>query len=121
DLEFTRWASDVAEAVLTSARPTFSAVATIQTRSSALDVAVGAEAELSPAALDRFTLQYADPMIRADVVVVVPEGASTPSGLTDELAQFLEARGWDSPVTEPNPLPQASEMFAIREAWKGFL
>jgi hypothetical protein len=121
DLNFTRWASGLADAVPSSSRPPVSAIATIRARSSALDVAVGAAAELPDTAADRFTRQYAEPMIRADVVVVVPEGASLPSGLADEIGQFLEANGWDVPSTEPNPLPTAPEMFAIRDAWREFL
>jgi hypothetical protein len=121
DVDFTRWASDVAEAVLSSSRPPDSAIATIQRRASALDIAVGAAAELSDSTLDRFTRQYADPMIRADVVVVVPEGVSPPHDVTDELAQYLRAQGWEAPSSETNPLPPAPQMYAIREAWKGFL
>ena len=59
-------------------------------------------------------------MIRADVVVAVPEGTSLPSGLSDELVQILGAQGWDAASVDPNPLPSAREMFAIREAWKVF-
>jgi hypothetical protein len=121
DVDFTRWASDVAEAVLSSSRPPDSAIATIQRRSSALDIAVGAAAELPVSTLDRFTRQYADPMIRADVVVVVPEGVSPPNDLTNELAQYLMAQGWEAPSPETNPLPSAPQMYAIREAWKRFL
>jgi hypothetical protein len=121
DVDFTRWASNVAEAVLSSSRPPDSAIATIQRRASALDIAVGAAAELSDSTLDRFTRQYADPMIRADVVVLVPEGVSAPQDLTAELAQYLMAQGWEAPSGEPNPLPTAPQMYAIREAWKGFL
>jgi hypothetical protein len=121
DLDFTRWASNLADAILTSSRPTRSAIATIQTRSSALDIAVGAEAELSDATSSELTLQYADPMIRADVVIAVPEGTSPPSGLTDELTLTLAAQGWDTPTNDPNPLPSARELVAIREVWKGFL
>jgi hypothetical protein len=120
DLDFTGWARDLADAVPTSSRPTRSAIATIQTRSSALDIAVGAAAELPDTAVGRFTRQYADPMIRADVVVAVPEGTSLPSGLTDELVRILGAQGWDAASVDPNPLPSAREMFAIREAWKVF-
>ena len=121
DLDFGRWASRLAEAVPASARTGGSAIVTIQTRASALDIAVGAAAELSDTAAGRFTRQYADPMIRADVVVAVPEGTSLPSGLTDELVRILGARGWDAASIDANPLPSAREMFAIREAWKVFL
>ena len=61
-------------------------------------------------------------MIRADVVVAVPAGASVPSGLINDLERLLVTEGsWEDPAsTEPNPLPSATDMLAIREAWKDF-
>ena len=76
---------------------------------------------MSDTSVAAVTPQYADPMIRADVVVAVPAGASVPSGLIDDLQRLLVTEGnWDSASTEPNPLPSARDMLAIREAWKDF-
>jgi hypothetical protein len=54
--------------------------------------------------------------------VAVPSGASVPSGLMNDLARLLVTEGrWEVPVsTGPNPLPSASDMVAIREAWRVF-
>jgi hypothetical protein len=61
-------------------------------------------------------------MIRADVVVAVPDGASVPTVLLDDLRRQLVTEGrWDPPSTDENPLPSARDMLAIREAWRGFV
>ena len=119
DGAFLGWArrlgtSAVPQSALTGGTP----IATIQTRRSALDIAVGAEAELSDTEGSRLTLEYADPMIRADAVVSVPQGASAPDGLASGLMDLLVTEGnWDPASTEPNPLPVATEMVAIRSVW----
>jgi hypothetical protein len=60
-------------------------------------------------------------MIRADVVVAVPEGASLSNGLIDDLGRLLVTEGrWDPPSTDANPLPSAAEMLDIRATWKDF-
>jgi hypothetical protein len=120
--EFLRWARRLANAVPRSTLTGGTPIATIEIRPSALDIAVGAEAELSDAAGSRFTTAYADPMIRADVVVAVPDGVSVPTGLLDDLRRQLVTEGrWDPPSTDENPLPSARDMLAIREAWRGFV
>lgn len=122
DAEFLGWArrlgtNAVPQSALTGGTP----IATIQTRRSALDIAVGAEAELTASEGSGFTLEYADPMIRADVVVSVPQGASAPDGLVGDLVEWLVTEGsWDPESPEPNPLPVATEMLAIRSAWEQF-
>ncbi|MGH9134248.1 MAG: hypothetical protein ACRDZZ_09955 [Ilumatobacteraceae bacterium] len=120
DPDFVSWARPLARAVSESALSSGSAIATIQTRRSALDVAVGAEAELSDTSGSTFALAYADPMIRADVVVAVPAGTSLPGDLVDDLAELLRAERWDPPSADPNPLPGARDLLAIRAAWKEF-
>lgn len=120
ETEFLRWARRLANAVPQGALTGGTPIATIEIRPSALDIAVGAEAELSDAAGSRFTTAYADPMIRADVVVSVPVGTSSPSGLESALRQTLLADGWDPPSAESNPLPTAVEMLAVRIAWEDF-
>jgi hypothetical protein len=120
DTEFLRWALRLASAVPRSALTGGTPIATIEIRPSALDIAVGAEAELSDATGSRFTTAYADPMIRADVVVSVPDGTASPSGLESALSQTLLADGWGPPPEASNPLPTAVEMIAVRIAWEGF-
>ncbi len=121
DPGFVSWARPLARAVPASALTGGTAIKTIQTRPSALDIAVGAVAEMSATSVAAVTPQYADPMIRADVVVAVPAGASAPSGLIDDLQRLLVTEGsWDSVSTQPNPLPSARDMLAIREAWEVF-
>jgi hypothetical protein len=119
--EFVSWARRLADAVPATAVTGANAIATIEVRRSALDIAVGAEAELSENGRASLGLQYADPMIRADVVVAVPDGASLPSGLAADLGRLLVTDGnWDPPSAEPNPLPDARELLAIRSAWMAF-
>ena len=73
---------------------------------------------MSDASASELGLQYADPMIRADVVVAVPDGASLPRGFADDIGRLLFERGWAPPADEPNPLPTPIEMLAVRQAWK---
>jgi hypothetical protein len=119
DPDFQRWARPLAEAVPASALTGRTAIVTIETRPSALDIAVGAAAELSDPGGTDLSLQYADPMIRADVVVAVPDGMTLPNGIVEELARLLVTEGrWDSPSAGADPLPTALELLAIRGAWK---
>ena len=121
DPDFVSWARRLARAVPASALSGGTPISTIQTRASALDIAVGATAELSDTSGATLTPQYAEPMIRADVLVAVPENASAPSGIIDDLGRLLVTEGpWDPASADPNPLPSAREMLAIREAWKDF-
>ncbi len=119
DPGFVSWARRLARAVPATALSGGSAITTIQARPSALDIAVGAVAEMSDTSVADVTLQYADPMIRADVVVAVPNGVSLPGGLVEDLTALLVTNGkWDPPTSESNPLPTAVEMLAVRVAWK---
>ena len=107
DPGFVSWARPLARAVPATALTGGTAIKTIQTRPSALDIAVGAVAEMSDTSVAAVTPQYADPMIRADVVVAVPAGASVPSGLMDDLERLLVTEGrWDSRVDGTEPAPE---------------
>jgi hypothetical protein len=96
------------------------AVATIQTRTS-VSVAIGVEAELSPAQRDRFDVLYAEPMARATVVLLRPAGFDVPAELLASLGDALLAQGWDAPqpAALAGALPSPETMIAIREFWSG--
>ncbi|HEX4982429.1 MAG TPA: hypothetical protein VFV63_12045 [Ilumatobacteraceae bacterium] len=121
DPSFVSWGRRLARAVPASAVSGPTAIATIQIRASALDIAVGPAAELSDTSRSPVTPQYADPMVRADVVVAVPIQTSLPSGLIEDLRRLLITEGkWDAASTDRNPLPSARDMLAIRSAWELF-
>ncbi len=93
------------------------AIATMQTRPAML-VALGVESELVAARRDDFTVLYADPMVRARVVLLTPSGFEVPDDLRSGLTAALVADGWDGPADpEPGSLPDPGTMIAIRAAW----
>ncbi|HUF99920.1 MAG TPA: hypothetical protein VMM60_17475 [Ilumatobacter sp.] len=95
--DFIGWARRFDRAVPASSLAGSTAVGTIQVRSSLLDVAIGAAAELTPSAAPRFTASVVDPPARIDLVLAVPAGVRAPSGLADALAQVAESSGWLAP------------------------
>ncbi len=118
DAQFQRWLRTVVTLVPASQLSGGTAVATIQNRPSSMDVAVGAEAELLATQRGGFTVQYAEPMIRADVTLAVSQGASVPDGLAEVLSAALTGAGWDPPAPTPNPISDAGTITAIRTLWK---
>ncbi len=118
DAQFQRWLRTVVTTVPGSRLSGGTAITTIQVRSSSMDVAAGALAELGASPRADFTVQYASPMIRADVVLAVPSDSSVPDGLEQALSVALSEAGWDDPGTTTNPLPDAGTMTAIRTLWK---
>ncbi len=93
------------------------AIATMQTRP-AMSVALGAEAELVPARRDEFSVLYADPMVRARVVLLTPNGFEVPDDLRSRLTAALVADGWEGPADpDPGSLPRPEIMIAVRAAW----
>lgn len=93
------------------------AIATMQTRP-AMSVALGAEAELVAARRDEFSVLYADPMVRARVVLLTPSGFEVPDDLRSRLTDALVADGWERPADpEPGSLPRPETMIAVRAAW----
>ena len=118
DAQFQRWLRGLVTSVSPLQLSGETAIATIQTRPSSMDVAVGAVAELGAAQRTRYAVQYAEPMIRADVVLTLPPGASSAAALPDALAAALVADGWAAPSTTPNPLPDPTTVIAVRSLWK---
>ena len=118
DPQFQRWLRGLVTSVSPLQLSSGTAIATIQTRPSSMDIAVGAIAELGVAQRTRYAVQYAEPMIRADVVLAVPPGASVAGDLYGALTTALVASGWDAPSTTPNPLPDRTTVIAVRSLWK---
>lgn len=116
DALFEVWLRGVLTSVNRSQLSTGTAVATIQVRPSAMDVAVGAEAELSEERRERFQVLYAEPMGDADAILAVPNGTSIPEGLVAALSAALTDAGWDTPT--PSGGPDASSLLATRDFWR---
>jgi hypothetical protein len=96
-----------------------SALRTMATRPSALDIAATAGFEL--AALDadgqRFAPNYPAPEMWLQAVLAVPGGAAAPDDLGAELGELVRGSGWDEPDTAATPLPGAPTMLALRAQW----
>ena len=118
DAQFQRWLRTVVTSVPATRLSGGTAITTIQTRPSSMDIAVGAEAELGTAQSTAFVVQYAEPMIRADVALAVAPDATVPNGLADALAAALVDAGWDPPAATPDQLPDPETIAAIRLLWK---
>lgn len=62
-----------------------------------------------------------EPVLRADVVLVVPDGATVPADQRTALADALRTAGWDAPSAEPSVGPSVGPsggvLAAIRTLW----
>jgi hypothetical protein len=119
DPGFIAWGRRLERAVSASQLSGGTPIATIQVRSSALDVAVGAEAELATARRGDFAVLYAAPMMRVDLVLAVPAGVSVPSGLTARLAAQALGAGWLAAGNAglPSATPTAGDVLAATALW----
>lgn len=117
DALFEVWLRGVLTSVNRSQLSTGTAIATIQVRPSAMDVAVGAEAELSEERRQSFQVLYAEPMGHADAILAVPGGTSFPDGLAEALSEALVAAGWSAPTDSSTPADAAS-LLATRDFWR---
>jgi hypothetical protein len=120
DALFEVWLRGVLTSVNRSQLSTGTAIATIQVRPSAMDVAVGAEVELSEERRDRFQVLYAGSMGDADVILAVPSGTSAPPGLGDALSGALVDAGWSSPTPSSSSAgsDDAAALLATRDFWR---
>ena len=116
---FTVWARQISAGSRNGAGEK-TAVASIQTRPSLFDVAVGAEAELVDPADDRFVLLAPADPTPITVVVATPTGTRAPSGLVNAMRDALATAGWTSTATASTSV-SADAMLAVREVWKGYL
>ena len=93
------------------------AVGTIQTRPT-VAVALGAEAELANSRKNAFDVLYAEPVVRATVELMTPNGLAVPDGLAELLRGALVARGWEpAGAGGAGAVPSAEEMIAIKTFW----
>ena len=95
-----------------------SALGTMATRPSALDIAATAGFELASVDADsqRFARNYPAPEMWLQAVLAVPGGAAA-GDLAAELTQLLRTSGWDDAATATTPVPSASTMLALRAYW----
>jgi hypothetical protein len=96
-----------------------SALGTMATRPSALDVAATAGYELAAidAGGERFAHNYPSPEMWLQAVLAVPGGAAAPDDLAADLAVMLREVGWDAPSAATTPVPSAPTMLALRAQW----
>src|SRR5262245_36354710 len=115
-ITWLRRLTDVASGVSLSGG---SALGTMATRPSALDVAATAGYEL--AALDvggeRFAPNYPSPEMWLQAELAVPGGAAAPGDLAADLATMVRDVGWDAPSAATSPVPSAPTMLALRGLW----
>ena len=118
DVDLLSWARRFRRATDSTPLSGGTAVQTIQTRTS-VAVAFGAEAELSVNRRDEFEVLYADPVVRARVVLMKPAGFGVPADVLTDLGAALFARGWDDDLSpsEPGGLPSPTTMLGIRQFW----
>jgi hypothetical protein len=97
-----------------------SALGTMATRPSALDIAATAGFELAAVDADstRFASNYPAPEMWLQAVLAVPGGAAAPGELASDLTEQLRSSSWDDAATAATPLPGAATMLALRSLWQ---
>jgi hypothetical protein len=58
-----------------------------------------------------------EPLVRADLVALVPAGAELDDGWRDTLRSALTGAGWNPPAGGPDGLPDGSVLAAVRTLW----
>ena len=118
DVDLLSWARSFRRATDRTPLSGGTAVQTIQTRTS-VAVALGAEAEILVNRREEFEVLYADPMVRARVVLMKPAGFTVPADVITDLGDALFARGWDDDLSrsDADELPTPTTMLGIREFW----
>jgi hypothetical protein len=96
-----------------------SALGTMATRPSALDIAATAGFELATvdANANRFAPNYPEPEMWLEAVLAVPGGAAAPGDAASDLTEQLGGFGWEEAGTAATALPNASTMLALRAYW----
>jgi hypothetical protein len=94
------------------------AIQTIQIRQSALNVAVGVQAELVDPDDPRFVVLPTEPALNVEVVAVVPVGTKAPDGLIDELRTAFVADGWERQSATAPETVTAADMLLVRALWE---
>ncbi|MEO1057907.1 MAG: hypothetical protein AAFY28_13430 [Actinomycetota bacterium] len=111
------WGQPLVEAVPARSLVADTAIGTIQVRQSALDVAVGARAELINPDDPRFTVVDVEQPIDATVVIARPMGGGVPDALRSALADELTASGWAAPSGESS-VPSANDLLNTTAVWE---
>jgi len=119
DPGFITWLRRIADVASGVSLSGGSALGTMATRPSALDVAATAGYELAAIDVggDRFAPNYPSPEMWLQAELAVPGGAAAPDDLPAELATLARDFGWDSPSAATDPSPSAPTMLALRAQW----
>ena len=120
DAAFIPWLRGLADSAGGVSLSGGTALGTMATRPSALDVAATADFELAAVDADsqRFARNYPAPQMWLQAVLAVPGGAAAPDDLAGELTQLAGDAGWDEAAAAATPLPSASTMLALRSLWQ---
>jgi hypothetical protein len=120
DTDFIPWVRGLADTASGVSLSGGTALGTMATRPSALDIAATAGFEL--AAVDanstRFAPNYPAPEMWMQAVLAVPGGVEAPDDLANDLNERLRAAGWDDSGAATTPLPGASTMLALQALWE---
>ena len=121
DPAFIPWVRGLADSAGGVSLSGGSALGTMATRPSALDIAATAGFELAAldAGSERFAPNYPAPEMWLQAVLAVPGGAAAPGDLASDLTEQLRGSGWDDAATAATPLPSASTMLALRALLAG--
>jgi hypothetical protein len=118
DPAFIPWLRQLAGAVDESALSAGTPLATMATRSGALDVAATTVAEHAAlgATAERFEPSYPEPSMWLQAVLAAPDGTAVPDDLGGLAAEALVE--WDAPSAATQPVPSAPTMLALRTLWQ---
>lgn len=114
------WARRLAGAVNAGALSGGTPIGTVQVRDSAVDVAVGFDAEITNAGRDRLTVLYADPMTRVDLVLAAPGRVGIPTALSEALTTAANTAGWKHAAEVPGESLTAERVAAATQLWSDY-
>ena len=105
DAAFLGWSNRLADAANGVSLSGGSALGTMATRPSALDIAATAGFELATldAGSERFAPNYPAPEMWLQAVLAVPGGAAAPGDLASDLTEQVRSSGWDDAATAVTP------------------
>jgi hypothetical protein len=117
DTGLITWSRNLSRASNPSIVAGSTAIAVMQTRPSAFDIAIGARAELADLDDSRFAVVQASPDVSIDIVAVVPNGSSVPDDLNITIQSALVESGWSAPQSGASSI-SADDMLLVRTLWE---
>jgi Bacterial extracellular solute-binding protein len=122
DPDFFGWFSRLERSAPPFVVQSDSALAALVTRPGLSLVGTSGEeiAAIESAQLDRFTVTYPEPMVRAQAVLASRAGVDVSDEITGGLSETLLDSGWEAPGDGATGLPSAGALRTLLDLWRSF-